>query len=77
MTSFLGENDVIRQNYVMLPKKNFDQNAPNMLFVEYVEIGGPPKSRFFGIFDFLPEGVNPPPRCQRTVKHIAATYPNL
>ena len=61
MTSFLGENDVIRQNDVMLPKIFFHQNAPNMLFVEYVEIGGPPKSLFFGIFDFLPGGVKKPP----------------
>ena len=60
MTSFFGENDVIRQNHVMWPKKFFEQNAANMLFVEYVEIGGPPKSRFYGIFDFLP-GVEPPP----------------
>ena len=52
ITSFLGENDVINQNHVMWPKNFFDQNASKMLFVEYVEIGGPPKSGFFGIFDF-------------------------
>jgi len=69
MTSLLGEDDVIRQNDVMWPKKNFCQNAPNMLFDEYVEIGGPPKSRFFGIFDFLlGGGGKPPPRYRRAGK---------
>ena len=70
MTSFLVINDVIRQNDVMSPKKFFDQNAPNMLFVEYVEIGGPRKAVFSEFSIFLPGGGKPPPPCQRTVNNI-------
>ena len=73
MTSFLGENDVIRQSHVMCPKKIFVQNVPKMFFVEYVEIGGPLKAVFFIILDFYqgggggggppapPGGAAPPP----------------